>query len=92
MKRIEKLEEYVKSYQAMRAMVAEAKAEQDAIAGAIKQILTEEGLTEYKSDVANVLYREQVRKCIDSKALRAELPEVAERYTNETSAMVLRIA
>lgn len=92
MKRIQKLEEYVKSYQAMRAMLAEVEAEKAILSESIKQILIEEGLSEYKSDVANVIFREQIRKSIDSKALRSELPEVAERYTRETSAMVLRIA
>ena len=92
MKNIEKLNALVREFQSVRALAAEAKAEQDAIAGVIKALLEEEGLEEYVAPSGRCIYREVISHPIDTRTLKAELPEIAERYSIARTTRPLKIA
>ena len=92
MKNNEKLNALVKEYQNMRALAAEAKREQDKIAGQIKAIMEADDLDEYTAPTGKAIYKEIVSHPIDTKALKAERPEVARAYEIERITRPLKIA
>lgn len=92
MKNIDKLNLMIAEYQNMRALAAEAKAEQDRIGGLIKAMMDAHDLEEYVSPTGKAIYRDQVSHPIDTKALKAERPEVAKAYTLERITRPLKIA
>lgn len=92
MKNIKELNSLIREYQSVRALAQEAKAEQDAIAGAIKALMDAEGLDEYCSPTGKAIYREQLSFPIDTRALKAELPEIADRYSIARATRPLKIA
>ena len=89
---IEKLNSLISEYQSVRALAQEAKAEQDLLAGAIRELLEVEGLEEYVAPTGRCIYREVVSYPIDTRALKAELPTVAERYSIARTTRPLKIA
>ncbi len=77
------LKDLAAEYVALNQMAQEAAAERDAIADRIKELMGSEEKAqagEYRITWASV---KQSR--LDSKALKRDFPELAERYTTETS-------
>lgn len=75
--------------QELKRLKEELQAEIDKASDEIKLVMgdkVQETFGPYK-----VTYKTQVRKSIDSKALQADFPDIAERYTVETPSRPLRI-
>lgn len=92
MRNIEKLNSLIAEYQSVRALAQDAKAEQDKIAGAIKELMEIEDLVEYISPTGKATYKEQFSYPLDTRAIKAERPEIAERYTIERVTRPLKVA
>lgn len=92
MKNIEKLNTLIREYQSIRELAQEAKANQDAIAGRIKELMEIEGLTEYFGETGKAVYKEVVSHPIDTAMLKRELPELAARYEIERTTRPLKVS
>lgn len=92
MKNINKLNALIKEYQEMRALVNDAKAAQDNIAGQIKSLMESEELEEYVSPTGKAIYREVVSHPLDTALFKRELPHIADMYTAERVSRPLKIA
>lgn len=88
----EKLNALVEQYQAMRVMATEAKAQQDAIAGQIKEIMEAEDMREYFAPTGKATYKEVTSHPLDQAAIKRERPEIAERYTIDRVTRPLKVS
>lgn len=59
----------------------------DGLKDEIKAYMTENGLETLTGDEHKAIYKAVESTRLDSKALKAELPEIAARYTTTTSTM-----
>lgn len=59
----------------------------DGLKDEIKAYMTENGLETLTGDEHKAIYKAVESSRLDSKALKAELPEIAARYTTTTSTM-----
>ena len=59
----------------------------DGLKDQLKAYMTEQGLETLDGDEHKATYKEVTSARIDTKALKKELPDVADRYTTTTSTM-----
>lgn len=59
----------------------------DGLKDKLKAYMTENGLDTLNGDEHKATYKEVTSSRVDTRALKQELPEIAERYTTTTSTM-----
>lgn len=69
----------------LKVMLEELQTEITAIEDEVKQTMIEENKDTLLIDCFKVSYKSVVSNRIDTTALKKELPEIAERYTKQTS-------
>lgn len=69
----------------LKRMQEELAAEIESIEDAIKADMLSSGVDELRGVTYKVTWKEYRRATIDSKALKADLPDVASKYTKETA-------
>ena len=69
----------------LRRMAEELDAEIAAVQDSIKEHMTAQGVDELRGTDYKITWRSITSTRFDSKALRAELPEIAERFTRTTT-------
>lgn len=75
----------ISKLQSIEAQIAELTAQADAIRDEIKADLTEKGADEHNTGSFIVRWKEIVSKRLDSKALKAALPDVFSAYSKESA-------
>lgn len=79
----------------IKKLQSDVKAINDVIEAEKKDIIgvmTEHELDTYEVDVFKVSYKDVVQERIDSKKLRAERPDIYEKYLNQTTSKRFLIA
>ena len=82
----------VKALKELEAFIKEAEAEAEAIKDAIKAVMRENGVDEMNVDVYTIRNKVVKSSRLDSKSLKAELPDIAERYTIATESVRFTVA
>ena len=75
----------IKELKELEMVIAQAQEEAEAIKDAVKLYMTAQGVEELTADIFKVRYKTIRSSRIDTKRLKAELPEIAQRYTVETT-------
>lgn len=83
---ITELDSRVKDLRELRRMAEELAAEIEAAQDSIKAEMTARGTQEARGTDWRITWREITSDRLDAKALKAELPDVAARYTRTTTA------
>lgn len=76
----------------LRRMAEEAKVEAEKIEAEIKAEMTRRNVSELIAGPFKAVYKAVTRGQLDGKALRAELPDIAARYTRHTQYMRFTIS
>ena len=87
---INEMEAKIRELRQLQALIAEAEAEAEAIRDEIKAAMGEQEILlvgEYK-----VSYRAVTSSRLDTTALKRELPEIAQRFTRETTTRRFNVA
>lgn len=87
---INEMEAKIRELRQLQALIAEAEAEAEAIRDEIKAAMGEQEILlvgEYK-----VSYRSVTSSRLDTTALKRELPEIAQRFTRETTTRRFNVA
>lgn len=79
------LESKCRELRQLQNLIEEAQQEADAIKDAIKAALTAQGVDEARAGEYKVTWKAVTSSRLDSKALKAALPDVAERFTTMTT-------
>lgn len=72
-------------------LIMEAEAEREALRDLVKAEFSARGVQEITAGPYKAVYKAIQQTRLDAKALRAELPDVAERYTKKAEYMRLTI-
>jgi predicted phage-related endonuclease len=83
---ITELDSKVKDLRELRRMAEELAAEIEAAQDSIKAEMTARGAQEAQGTDWRITWKEITSDRLDAKALKAELPDVAARYTRTTTA------
>lgn len=70
----------VREYMQLKAMAAEVAAEIEKVEDAIKAHMTEVGIQTVVTADAKVTWKESTRTTIDTKALKADFPDIYNEY------------
>ena len=70
----------------VRSMIAELEAEAEALTDKIKAAMVEQGQEEMTGDGWKATWHNVTSSRLDTKALKAALPEIAQKYTKTTTA------
>ena len=79
------LDNRVKKLQGIEAQVKELEAQADAIRAEIKAYMADNGEDEHNTGSFIIRWKEIITKKLDSKALKAALPDVFDSFTRESS-------
>ena len=79
------LDNRVKKLQDLEAQIKALEEQADAIRDEIKADLTEKGEDEHNTGAFLIRWKEIISKRLDSKALKAALPDVFATYSKESS-------
>ncbi len=79
------LDNRVKKLQELEAQISDFEAQADALRGELKADLTEKGEDEHNTGSFIIRWKEIISKRLDSKALKAALPDVFNTYSKESS-------
>ena len=82
----------IKELKELEALIKQAEKEADEIKTAVRAVMDEKGLDEMTVDVYTVRNKVVKATRFDSKKLKAELPEIAERYTVATESVRFTVA
>lgn len=82
----------VRELRELQHMADELAAEMEAIKDAIRSHMAEEGMEVYTGTDYKVTYKPVTTKRVDAKALKAEMPRIAARYTIEKTVNRLTVA
>lgn len=82
----------IRDLKELKAMAEELAAEISAAEDAIKAEMTARGVDELNVDVFKVKWKAVKSSRIDTKAIKAELPDVASRYTITTETRRFTVA
>ncbi len=83
-------EENAREYAAVKAQISELEKRADTIKQTIITAL--DGNTDGYTEAFKVSWKEQQRVSLDSKKIKAEMPEIYEKYAKTTSSKVFRLA
>ncbi len=83
-------EENAREYAAVKAQISELEKRADTIKQTIITAL--DGNTDGYTEKFKVSWKEQQRVSLDSKKIKAEMPEIYEKYSKTTSSKVFRLA
>lgn len=79
------LESKIRELRQLQALIDEAAAEAEAIKDTIKASMTAQGTDELRAGEYKVTWKAVTSSRLDSKALKAALPDVVERFTKTTT-------
>ncbi len=79
------LDNRVKKIQALEAQIKELEAQADALRDEIKADLSDKGEDEHNTGAFIIRWKEIISNRLDSKALKASLPDVFAMYTTQSS-------
>lgn len=79
------MESKIRELRQLQALIDEATAEAEAIKDTIKSSMTAQGTDELRAGEYNVTWKAVTSSRLDSKALKAALPDVVERFTKTTT-------
>ena len=79
------MESKIRELRQLQALIDEATAEAEAIKDTIKSSMTAQGTDELRSGEYKVTWKAVTSSRLDSKALKAALPDVVERFTKTTT-------
>ena len=82
---INEIESKVRELRQLQALIEEAEQEAEAIKDQIKSQLTAQGVDELRAGEYKVTWKAVTASRLDSKALKAALPEVAQAFTKTTT-------
>lgn len=82
----------IKELKELEALIKQAEKEADAIKTAVRAIMTEKGVDEMTVDVYTIRNKVVKSSRLDGKSLKAELPEIAARYTVPTESVRFTVA
>ena len=82
----------VRELKELQRMAEELAAEMDAIKGSIRNHMTEQGMETYTGTDYKITYKPVKTQRVDAKALKAEMPRIAARYTIEKTVHRLTVA
>ena len=80
----QELEKKVRQIKELQRMSEELNAELEALKDEVKQTMTEQNTDEMTVDCFKVCWKTVTSSRIDTTALKKELPDVAEQYTQTT--------
>ena len=86
------LDNRVKKLQTLEAQVKELEAQAEAIRAEIKADLESKGEEEHNTGIFIIRWKEIITRRLDSKALKAALPDVFNAYSRESSSRRFTIA
>ena len=78
---IDEMESKIRELRSLQRLIEEAQAEAEAIKDGIKAQLTAQGVDELQAGEYRVSWKAVTSSRLDGKALKAALPDVAERFT-----------
>ena len=78
---IDEMESKIRDLRSLQRLIEEAQAEAEAIKDGIKAQLTAQGVDELQAGEYRVSWKAVTSSRLDGKALKAALPDVAERFT-----------
>jgi len=81
-----------KDYRELQAMIKELEAEAEAIKATLTAEMTAQGVDTLVADIFTVKFTAYTSNRIDTTALKAELPDVAARYTKTSEARRFQVA
>ena len=79
------METKIRELRSLQRLIEEAQAEAEAIKDVIKAQLTAQGVDELQVGEYRVSWKAVTSSRLDSKALKAALPDVAERFTTTST-------
>ena len=79
------MESKIRELRQLQALIDEATAEAEAIKDTIKSSMTAQGTDELRAGEYKVTWKAVTSSRLDSKALKAALPDVVERFTKTTT-------
>ena len=79
------MEGKIREPRSLQRLIEEAQAEAEAIKDGIKAQLTAQGVDELQAGEYRVSWKAVTSSRLDSKALKAALPDVAERFTTTST-------
>ena len=79
------MESKIRELRQLQALIDEASAEAEAIKDTIKSSMTAQGTDELRAGEYKVTWKAVTSSRLDSKALKAALPDVVERFTKTTT-------
>lgn len=86
------MERKIRELRQLQALIDEATAEAEAIKDAIKASMTAWGADELRAGEYRVTWKAVTSSRLDSRALKAALPDVVERFTKATTTRRFTIA
>lgn len=86
------IENRIKKLSALESQIAELQEQADMIKGELKADLEEKGLDELKTKNFFIRWKEIVSNRLDSKALKAALPDVYNQFVKQTSSRRFTVA
>ncbi len=84
--------EQIKNIRELERMKEEIEKELEAAKDEIKAYMTETNCYEYAGDDFKVSWNERTTKRLDTKAIKAALPDVCEKYTVTTTTRFFKVA
>lgn len=86
------IENRIRKLQALEGQIAELQEQADAIKGELKSDLEEKGLEELQTKNFIIRWKEIVSSKLDSKALKAALPEIYSQYCKDSKSRRFTVA
>lgn len=86
------IENRIKKLQAIEAQIGELEEQAEALKAEIKADLEEKGVDELKTKNIIIRWKEIISNRIDSKALKAALPDVYSQFVKQTSSRRFTVA
>lgn len=84
--------EMIKNIRQLERMKEELEAELEAAKDEIKAMMTAENCYEYSGDDFKVTWNERTTSRLDTKAIKAALPDVCEKYTVTSTTRYFKVA
>ena len=89
---MDEMESKIRELRSLQRLIEEAQTEAEVIKDTIKAQLTAQGVDELTVGEYKVTWKAVVSSRLDNKALKAALPDVAERFTTTTTCRRFSVA